>query len=553
MKQCPKCGYEFSTHKLFYATYGGMSDYIKCPKCKSYLKIATFGKGTIFSIISVILYISFLAFFPISLVMFPIFIVPLSLSQMMCFKLNPFKEAKNKPTIYLIRLVVPSLLILMLFVCSLISWTNINHEPNPEVKEFLANTIPSAPEDNNALYAFLGILAPIGTENTYEWGEKTHKIFNNNLHLDEYSTGTQNILNNLLFFKKINSRYVLGDFLEQKNIDLNRIINKKTSKNNAVLIKRYKDIYKYSNFSGNISDEKKIAFIVSKDILKIKRHILNTIIFKAIDGNPDEALDMWLTDFNSFKKLIGSKSGMLTRTIIELQISLDLRYLNALLLYAPELALTRHDEIKKAIIPLTMKDWNPEALIQGTFTTMIINSNKLTKNIFENDNSLIHVARTQYSLLNTIASRNICFEIIKDWQYLSTLKAPEALKYLKTIENKNKIDNYIKYFFHALYNALTCNGKALTKLIIENSSRGGEIIVNIYNRNAQMKALNLLLDIKAQNIPREKVGEFIKKSSPEYYDPFTEQPMIWDEKKGTILYACEAIYDTPCQEIKVFF
>ncbi|MCP4395466.1 MAG: hypothetical protein GY804_14545 [Alphaproteobacteria bacterium] len=439
----------------------------------------------------------------------------------------------------------------------IITWTKINPDINSEIKTFLASAPSKIPEDNNAAYAFLGMHAPLGTEDTYEWGKIAHKKLENamfNSNIDKTK-----IAEEFIKFKDEKNviRKIAKDLKNNTNHEQNRSLINELGKANKETIKRYLDIYKYTKLSGNLH--------YGDNAIVTQRYILTDAVYKAMDDNANEAFEIWLNNYRVHKNFIGSVGEEITRSIVHVNVSISLQYLNYLLLYAPSLASDRYDEIKHAIVPLGMKDWKPENYILGAFTTL---NNKIIPELnSSNLQNIENETRGKYReyptalmfcLYDPIVAKNMGFEIAKQRLHLSTLKAVDAIKYEKVIFN-----NFNFTLWESFYGLPICNGRTLLNLVFDGLVRGTELITAMHTKNAQMRALNVLLDIKAQNIPREQVGDFIKNVSPEYYDPFTEKPIIWDEKQASMFVACEKVEkdnkwnkpnykDQKCKEIKVY-
>jgi hypothetical protein len=444
-------------------------------------------------------------------------------------------------------------------VMGIITLTHSNPDLNPEIRKFLADAPPPAPEDNNAAYAFMGMYAPLGTKDTYEWGKTAHK---------KLTRSDFNKLIDISCFEKTFAKFEDKDDLlrsvsknlwDNKHHDYNRSVLKELGLANKEMLDRYFEIYKYDQLSNGIKGQQPI---------NAQRYILADAVYKAIDGNADEAFDIWKRDFNAHKNFIGTAGGLASKAVTLVFVGRSLIHFNELLVYAPQLASARYDEIKQTIKPLEIQDWNMKLLEVSEYKYSI---NAALASLNTEHIKTINEAAPTPSLINDykatllqciaydpITFKNIAYELSMDRLSLSNMAPSEA---------REAADPTLRKYYDvepwdALYHVAVCDGYGILDLVFPGMARGAELTISAYTKNAQMRALNVLLDIKAKNIARADVAEFIKNSPAEYYDPFTEKPIAWDEEKGSMFVACEKTItgkdgkpdyeNMGCREIKVF-
>ena len=63
-----------------------------------------------------------------------------------------------------------------------------------------------------------------------------------------------------------------------------------------------------------------------------------------------------------------------------------------------------------------------------------------------------------------------------------------------------------------------------------------ELIAVMWDRDGELRALNLALKIKTQKIPDNSIENFLADTGPELKNPYTNLPMIWDPAKRVIRF-----------------
>ncbi|MCP4393092.1 MAG: hypothetical protein GY804_02315 [Alphaproteobacteria bacterium] len=444
----------------------------------------------------------------------------------------------------------------LIAIIAVIIFYSFDQKLDPEFNEFF-DSRKTLPEKNNAAFAITGMNAPLGTKNTYEWGKNWHQKseaqFNERFKSAYYKAPTNDKINSdqLFFDDNVYETFnKISDDLNTKDQNKHkksRLQLEQLGKHNKTVIKRYSDIYKY--------DDLQASELLAQNAIDSQRYILTDAVFKAIDGNTAEAFNIWHKDFTSTLNFVDDYHNWTIKSIVSAMIGNDLNYLNALIIHNPKIATQQYDKIKKIIKPLEIKDWNIKQTICAEY-------HAISSMFVGMENEILMKDTTEESLSATIrnkilhkiaaqpnASKNMFFKYSKEMLHLSSLKTPNAVTYSEEMQNNNFSPLDKNMFNKAGYMYMAMPG--FTKYT--------SILIGLHQRNAQMRALNLLLDIKAQNIPREKAGEFIKNVSPEYYDPFTEKPFEWNEKKGKIFFACDEIKEGSdilktkrCKEVPIY-
>lgn len=421
---------------------------------------------------------------------------------------------KRKPSIIRTIIKVPLAFISFLFFIlftAIVSWTvyNIPDRPlDPEVKEFFYEN--DFKMEDNVRVAWAGLLAPEGTEDIYEYGLKIYK---------GEIEGTWE----LEFKGEISRDYFLG---YERDRDLPSAVYIETLYNdNKELLDRYYTFYNYKNFGA---DNTLTSYGSGQRLITIHRFLYLYWEELAQNGKGEEAIEWWLKDMKLIQNMMGSNTGLVEKAIWMVNYGINLRSLPHILNADPSLIEKYEQSITEILSKDFMRDiWDVENTWRGEYNAVL----DLRLSEFPH----------HYIFIKPNDMRNEFLKIAKDEIWVSRQSAyaiPEASSVLQ----KYHYDEPANYIFP--YNILKM-------LLLPGFVKGEEMYINGYIKTAEQRALILWLQGRKQNIPSEKMNEFLQQAPENLYDPLINKPFRWDDNKNAIYL--EKSNEDPDLRVNIFY
>lgn len=242
-------------------------------------------------------------------------------------------------------------------------------------------------------------------------------------------------------------------------------------------------------------------------------------------GKSEAALKEWLKFMKLYNQMIESRTTTIRKGIFMIVHGVHGRALETLLYNDPQLAQNHFDEIMTAIKPKGLNMFNASLLLS--------------------DNHMSYEPAFLYETGSSTGIQNKIYKCMPKAQRLTDLTAKEFSKI-----NLEKIcpDIQVTDPWSLTSPTLKTPGNPIKNgiwgIMYGSNLSGASLIGNMHIADAKMRMMVLGTQILSQNIPADKIEEFVRSTSPELQNPITELSFGWNENSTYIWF------DTPDKNMK---
>ncbi len=374
---------------------------------------------------------------------------------------------------------------------------------------FYVDTCKDVADKDNVAVAFAGFDAPSGS-NFMEVGST--KFQSNRLSLYSGHTGNQKAQNANDDLTIVGTESELNCWI--LNPDPQQAASKCPTESrfkeilegNSELLTRYWQLSRLPRFQGLGSK--------ASILLNINRIIFADVEMKLRRGRYEEAYQEWKDNYKFLNKMIGEDMTWVDKTIFSVNVSFSLESAGQLIRYYPNIATIHGDELLELLKPTGLTPWNIPGTLRAEYLMLdpIISSDHpafwLHKNFIRN--------RFLYSALD----------------YLKASEAPPIQVEEQTLSvwERNNIKSWSADYLRDPMNMIFLRFKLFV------APKIGIILTRMHIYDGDKRALTLALLIKQRKLRDSEIGAFIAGNSSKLGNPFSGQPMSWDDSNHTISF-----------------
>jgi len=383
---------------------------------------------------------------------------------------------------------------------------------------------------DNAMIAIIGLVAPPNVEDTYAWALSLIRK-----HMEESEKWIKDIKNAP---DKVQKWEMIQKNLDKSLIDkVDTIPNKiewqgntdglrywveqewgsdckkcpsekevlKLADSNRILLKRYRDLTLHKQF---IQPPDTAAINMELLIRLHELHLAQLIIQSKT--NPDASLKEWLQNNAFVKAALMDKSSLVTKSVLMVMYSQSLHALPNILRSHQEFAAKYEKPLLNVLGPFGPKDYNIHSAMKYEYT--------LVSPVIEQ--------------LGTY-SQNKYFFFLKDFEALATYSASQFQEQNTRFQKTYDYNQYRMIDWQDWHHPISAT---TTNFLIKGASSGSDLLGAMHTRDATSRMLSLYIQALSSSIPEEKMADFMTKSPPDLYDPFTQKPFRWNQTTGTLYF-----------------
>ena len=285
-------------------------------------------------------------------------------------------------------------------------------------------------------------------------------------------------------------------------------------RNNKELIRRYRTLLSLKTFQDDSAN--------GQVLILLNRLIAAEIYARLRHGEYDMAYRQWHDNFVFLRRALADENGWVAKAILVVALGHGVRTAEQILYAYPEVAAKHGDEFLQALKPSGLKDWNVAAAIRAEyflFEPALLNSKSealIRQNYIRN-----RVLRHSKQVLAAASSHPKAVR-----NKLDAL-AKVSGKYCPGVGPESNAASLGKKVADA-NNAVLCS--------VLNTQHLGPLVLALHRQDGYMRALSLAVWAKQRGMADAQVRAFIANSRPEFFNPFSDAPMIWDEKLRVIRF-----------------
>lgn len=387
------------------------------------------------------------------------------------------------------------------------AYINYHGDEKPDAGRdvFYAVSEKPVPDDQNIAVAISGITAPAGSD-VFEFGRFILNTYKNTENNDD----VKKLISQKDSLAFVGNAEELDCWFYSENQQLKNDEScadeariRKLLADNKVLLNRYFDLYKLPYFQG--VSKNNLIMIQINDLLQAEIRLdANQLQF-------DVAFEKWKKNHTFIKHLLKQDCNLLNCMTAVALLGSSSKTLEHLLLKKPDLASTHYQELLTLLEPSNI---NLEAMLRlevsGKYE--VFNSKSFKQQLHINYLKNRHY-RADMDFL--IEARKSPFNYVHSENTLREkgYRRPHSIIDIDWLNPINSILS--KYEYISIYNKLN-------------------LIQKMHIKNAQIQLLRLNVQIKQQDIAESQIQAFLNNARAASNNPFTNNPMQYDEKKKVI-------------------
>ncbi len=395
------------------------------------------------------------------------------------------KRARLSKTV-LIVIIVPFLLP-YIYLSFLTAYNIFDRPLNPEVEEFFYKN--DFKLEDNVRVAWAGIHAPAGTKDIYEYGLKVY-------------SGEIDYIEHLDFKGEINRDY-LPDNTSNRTLPPAGYVETLYN-DNKEFIERYSTFYNYKNFDAKST---LTHYGSGQSLISTNRLLSLHWEHMAQNGEGEKAIEWWLKDVALVQEMMGSNTGLVAKAIWMVNYGRTLRTLPFILKGDPSLIEKYEQPITEILSKNFMEDiWDVENTWRGEYNQL----------------RFMQISKLPHHLLTIKPNdtRNEFLELTKNHIWLSKQPAYE-IPNATSVLDKYEMSLIFPYNF-------------VKVVLFSGFLMGSDMYINGHVITARHNALILWMQAHKQNIPPEKMEEFLQQAPESLHDTLTQKPLRWDSERNAI-------------------
>lgn len=439
-----------------------------------------------------------------------------------------------------LKWVVVVLVALFLGVPVLIVAINaFDEELQPEARAFTDLSTAEVPPEQNAYYAWIGLRAA-RNENQHVRGKEIVAYVNKQLDIESHEIEIIDI-DVLLGPKHIASKTPPSELnlLCQRDTQgcLGRYRTKDAdiahwAREDQVLLDRYRALYSYAYFHETIKPRPTAPFYSAPATVAALARA--QAAQKALHGNPGEALRRLHEDTAFWRRVITDSRLLVNRMIAVASIQTNVQLISEIIA-TYKLPTDKLQIAATAIRPLTNQERDLSGVFRYEFALGAHMFTHLDSHVYQTDcdsdswSACLFGKLSTASLLKPNATINMSFEKFNRIAQASKLPAKLFLEQVKQARGDNESGSFIKW--HFAYNPI---GKMLNTIL--GDSLYYNYVGRVHNLDGFLRLASLQVNMKRQEVRDSQIASFLKNAGPNLYNPYTNEPMLWDTEKRSIYF-----------------
>jgi hypothetical protein len=436
---------------------------------------------------------------------------------------------------FMSKLFIILLSIITFILVGWLSWISFyNPSLNPTYEQDVRVMQPLDFGADNAAFILVGLKAPLGEKDIYQYGQKkSSRALDELQRVKQHynigptyctpSTDPLNLLEQQLgdpaqeltsFDMGIDALACLSQVPPRISQDTACASHEDLQKwigENRVIWERYDSMVRAKNF------------VPVPEALENGEDLLILSQFKAADiitnvtNDPGYSYSQWYQGTMLARKMVASRTSIAEKSIYIALMGQYIKTIEALLYVLPEMAVSYGSAIEEALKPEGVAMYNAGNLLTDEWRLM--------------------EPRVHQSLSKPIGNGflNRIHKCLKEASIRATMSANDFLK----VRNQSLCSKSIHS--NPILEALTTPGNIhsnihLYKLVNEHF-QASDMIMEMHHQDAHMRMVTLATRILSEKIPTEEIQDYLDNAPSELKSPLKESPFMWDESKGRIYYA----------------
>lgn len=314
----------------------------------------------------------------------------------------------------------------------------------------------------------------------------------------------------------------------------------KLAADNITLAQRYNALLQYPQFVDVSTPSAFFELSAFSDIQNLNELRCAQASIALANGDADGALNALDANLQFWHRNLRGSTTLISRMIAIAILKTNYAFLNDFLDYQPALAKTKYDQLRKILAHFGELDTDFTDTLKGEYrfganfmSLMITNVDDLQgsepeRDIFEK----IGMALNKTPLYRPHATLNRHAEIFSRYLSLAKLPAHQLMEKKQTL--LEGLENEFGFGKHPIrdfsYNPIGNSLNSMGLVAI------GDYFLTAHDLGAYVRLLKLKLEIRHQDISLADVSRFIATSNAALFNPFTNQPMTWDEAGQSIYF-----------------
>jgi hypothetical protein len=398
-------------------------------------------------------------------------------------------------------------------VFSLVFLNDYDEKLNPAFESFF-KVDPFDPKDNFRV-AWAGIGAPEDVSDIYDYG--LNLIETNTQPAEEKILKLQYDESNFHCWAKQSAESVTIPNSQAKKECESTTFPLNELQENKKLIERYLTFYNHKNVSsGDRWTYPNTG--AGRTLIGVHKLLFAWWIEQTRRGNGDQAIQLWINDMAFIQRVMQEPYSMVEQAIWMIVYGINVNALPVILENDPSLIPVWRAKLEP-ILRFELRNpamWNnyvrgDYVMIKSAFSDIEGQNMKGKKNFYFKVN----------------ATKNMYYKWVEDFSDCAKKPYPEIRVCMKHVLNLNDTLAYktpLKYY------------NAVGKLLLGGFSKGGELYLNAYDKDAKARAIILYMRAKGEGVGVEMMPQFLGNFDASLHDPMTGKPFRWDATKKSIYW-----------------
>lgn len=410
--------------------------------------------------------------------------------------------------------------VILFYVVLFIGLALYDERPNTAMVSEMDRPFPETIEPGNAWVVFIGFAAPKDIA-PYNWGkeklQKWKKALLSKGNIEEVLLNDLDLKRETSFYGKRPSFYGTKDKGVLGYMQANKTEADRLARNNRELLHRYESLITYKRYNEDYDHY--MPFPSFSRIRDAQAVYLLQLAGKANQGDLSGALRGLVKDIDFWRTVARNSTTLISKLFA-------CSYLNTDFHFAAELGTVRTLNAKEL------------ALVRDILRPLDNGEIAMSK-AFQGEGRYIYKSMEWSTRQHSLSLDNLFFKrnatsnrMYADFQAYIRLAELPAQKFAAEVKKREGENNGMrKIGFSFLYNPA---GEILS--VIGQSQGIPKYIERGYNLEGFRRLAWLKVLIKTENVPPEQVQQFLDAHTSDFGNPYTNGPMKWDLKKGSIFF-----------------
>lgn len=417
----------------------------------------------------------------------------------------------------------------------LVAINAFDEDLKPEAIAFVDFSDDDVPAEQNGFFAWVGLTVPIGADphtrglqivaQINEWVDTApHELVDKDIYVEPSALQFTGTLSGLC------SRDMTGclDRYRAKTPDIDQWVRE-----NRILLDRYRALYGYPHFRETIKPRFGTPIFTNPSAVAGLIRAQHAI--RALHGDISGALGGLREDIVFWRHVLSESHSFTNKLLAVALIRSNAQLISEIVVNLPtdRRAITLASE---AIRPLTDQERDLSRVFRHEFGsgqhffTALPSEHNAGCVILESIADCAALKLTNTLLFKQNATINLYFEYLKMLAAASRLSAPLFLKWASEQRASVRTGVAWPWSWDLGYNP---SGKILSTML--NLAHNGHI-GRIHNLDGFLRLVSLQIAIKQAAIRDADIPEFLGRARPELHNPYTGEPMQWDNQNRTLYF-----------------